>query len=208
MKFFLNVPALLFCLTAIPVYATLGAPQEDKESVDTLRELQPMRVDTTRFAVGVEMSNAVDSAFANTLRQLINSQIQLYIVRKWNTSYSTQPIVSTTKNSVRLLEEESEIEIYEEDETERSLQSFTCKLSYCQVIGCNNCPRRRRDRELQSRILPSCYPRIKDLETAIRDNINQFANTGVFGGTVKNVFAIEVPSGSPLVQLSSAEVCP
>jgi hypothetical protein len=205
MRSLFNAPALFFCLCAISSYATLAVPQEDTEGGDPLRHLQTMRIDTTRFAVGVEMSRAPTSTGLRILSRVVDAEIQLYIVDTWSFSYSTQPVVSTPKNyyGARQLDDQSEAEFHEEDVSDRSLQSFKCKFSYCSVIGCNNCPKHRRNRELQA-----CFPRIPVLEGSIRDSINNLCTPSVCGGTVNQVFAIEVPAGSPLVELSSVEICP
>jgi hypothetical protein len=96
--------------------------------------------------------------------------------------------------------------IFQRSGGHRSLQRFQCTFSYCSVIGCALCPRRR-SRQLQSGAGASCLPRNLAVEQAIEKRIQRACgDTGICGGATVHVYVVSMPPGS-LTELTHSEIC-
>jgi hypothetical protein len=184
-----------------PMLRSLQKVKEEKIKEEKEKKVKVPKdyIDWTRFGIALDLVKRPSSEGFILIVRSIEATVQGYVAKTW-TGNSTdipiliEPIVSTTGDNGQ------------GNGRDRSLQEggFRCKFSYCSVIGCNLCQRGPK-RHLANK--DSCFPRIKDLEKEINKNLEDVCKKGACGGGLVDVYALQVPPGYELVELSKDQFC-
>jgi hypothetical protein len=175
MRFFTSLVGLLWCAQYISVsFVTAAGAPQFGVAVDALVPLSPLQTQTVQ-----SVALAAAAKYYQGAPQVIASG-------PGAGSNQTQPIPSN--GSVR-----------------RSLpSSFQCKFSYCQVIGCNLCPRRTLAKSKPP--AEGCYPSLPALENSIKDALYAI-DPIVYSREAFQVYTFQIPSGKRVWELSSKDAC-
>jgi hypothetical protein len=173
-------------------------------------------IDLSRFGIAVDLSKPPSSEGFLIVVRAIEAAVQEYISETWAGSSTdvpiyTHPIIETSgipesevsvPGGVRRLGQKVDAAKSAVND-ERSLQWFQCRFSICSVIGCLFCPRRRHLKDDEG----TCFPRNKDIEKLVEKRVKEACKKKVCGDGKVDIYAIQVPAGFELNELTPMEMC-
>jgi hypothetical protein len=168
---------------------------DNENKINEEREMKDDKnyVDWTRFGIALELIETPSSEGYTVIKRSIEAAVQAYISENWT---GTAPILANPITATPGVPEAGG------DGGRMLLDTFQCKFSYCSVIGCSLCQHRRR---LSAE--STCFRRLTKLEKIIDKDLKKACKKDACGGGTVDVYAVEVPPGYELHELSPSQFC-